>query len=97
MTQNGKRKNTDQDLAILSIQKDIEFILHEITDIKENHLHAINEEIKGLTVKLEAQKEELDKQREETLKRPTWLITLGLTIFGSIFVGMAVYLLTEIR
>ena len=73
MTQNGKRKNIDQDLAILSIQKDIEFILHEIKDIKENHLHTINEEIKNLTTKLEAQKEQLDR-------RPTWMITFIISL-----------------
>lgn len=69
----ANQKNTTQDLAILAIQKDIEFIKCELTEIKQNHLHEINEDIKGLNVKIVALKEELDK-------RPTWSITMLVSV-----------------
>jgi len=67
---NGKNngKNSLQDICIVKIQKDIEFILKEIKEIKENHLKGINEEIKNLKTKIEALKEELGA-------RPSWLMT----------------------
>jgi len=61
--------NKIQDLAILSIQKDVEFIKVQLIEIKQNHLHEINEEIKGL-------KEEIEAIKKELQARPTWAVTL---------------------
>jgi hypothetical protein len=57
---NGK-KNNSQDLAILAIQKDIEYIKLAIDDIKNNHLKALNDEITDI--------------KKQLSSRPTWAIT----------------------
>jgi hypothetical protein len=64
---------TKQDLAILAICKDIEFIKCEITDIKTNHLHELKESTKSLDNEIQALKDELNK-------RPTWGITMLISI-----------------
>ena len=80
--ENGK--NTQQDLSIVRIQKDIEFILKEITDIKTNHLHAINEEIKCLN-------SEIRKLKDELNSRPTWF----LTFLVSLCIGLISFVLAN--
>ena len=69
----GKDKNNKQDLAILSISKDIEFIKCEITDIKTNHLHSINGEIRELN-------KEISNLKDELNRRPTWFITFIISL-----------------
>jgi CMP-2-keto-3-deoxyoctulosonic acid synthetase len=64
---------TKQDLSILAIQKDIEFIKCEIVDIKTNHLHEIKEETKTLQSEIQCLKDELNK-------RPTWGITMLISV-----------------
>ena len=69
----SKNHNTKQDLAILAIQKDIEFIKCEMVDIKTNHLHNINDEIKTLN-------KEIGNLKDKLNRRPTWFITFIISL-----------------
>ena len=60
---NGNKK---QDICIAQIQKDVQRIFDELKEIKENHLHAINEEIKEL--------------KREVNSRPTWLMSAVISL-----------------
>ena len=83
MKTNGK-KDSLQDMAIITIQKDVEFIKCDIAEIKNNHLHGIVEEIKGLHTEIEALKQELNA-------RPTWTITF----LASLCMALIIFVLTN--
>jgi len=69
MPEENNGQNAKQNLDIAEIKKDIEFIKVQLIEIKQNHLHEINEEIKGL-------KEEIEAIKKELQARPTWAVTM---------------------
>ncbi len=60
--------NSQQNIDIAEIKKDIEFIKVQLIEIKQNHLHEINKEIKCLKV-------EIENLKADILSQPTWMMT----------------------
>ncbi len=61
-------QNAKQNIDIAEIKKDIQRIFEVLKEIKENHLHDINEEIKCLNL-------EIKNLKQDIVSRPTWFMT----------------------
>lgn len=76
-----KEQNNQQNIAIARIQKDIDWIIVELKNIRDNHLNSIYSKLSCLDKKVNS--------------RPTWFVSMGISSLFALSVGLIVYLVTK--